>query len=200
MDLDQVRKNLESRGFRARVFRTASEAADYLDSVIDGTAVSFGGSVTLQQMGLAERLEKHNEMPDYWNVPEGADADDVRKRSMYCEVYACSVNAMSENGEIVNIDGTGNRVAGTIFGHRRLYLVVGRNKIMPDLPSAIDRARNVASPLNAKRLNRHTPCVVDLRCHDCRSPERICRALSIHMAPTKSTDTEVLLIDEDLGL
>lgn len=108
---------------------------------------------------------------------------------------------MSENGEIVNIDGFGNRVAGTIYGSERVFLVVGKNKIAPDLNGAIDRARNIAAPLNARRLNRHTPCAVgEPRCHDCRSPEKVCGVMTVFfMPPTSIKEFHVILVDEDLG-
>ena len=108
---------------------------------------------------------------------------------------------MSENGEIVNIDGYGNRVAPTIYGPQRVFLVVGKNKIASDLAGAIDRARNIAAPLNARRLGLKTPCALgELRCHDCRSKDRICRAVSVFlMPPTSIKEFHVLLVDEELG-
>ena len=104
------------------------------------------------------------------------------------------------SGEIVNIDGKCNRVAATLFGPKRCIFVCGVNKLRPDLQSAIERARNIAAPLNAKRLNKKTPCAVDGRCHNCKSPERICRAMVIHMGvPSGFESCEVVLIGEKLG-
>ena len=118
------------------------------------------------------------------------------------EVYILSANAISENGEIVNIDGNGNRLASAFYGHERVIFVVGVNKVVPDLPAAIDRARNVASPLNARRLQRKTPCALSepMRCHDCASPERICSGMSILYGRMWSTpQMDVILINEALG-
>lgn len=199
MDFSKLKKTLEQRGFSVSVFETGAEAAAYLNEKLDGTSVSFGGSVTLKELGLFEMLAAHNEVYDHWNVPEGMDPDEVRKKAMLTEAYVASANALAETGEIINIDGTGNRVASTIFGHKRLFLVVGRNKVAPDLHSAMDRARNVAAPLNAKRLNKNTPCVIDGKCHDCLSPECICNVISIHRRPARSTATEIVLVNEDLG-
>lgn len=199
MDFSKVRKALEQKGFSVCEFETAEEAAAYLDEKIDGTAVSFGGSVTLTELGLHEKLAAHNEIYNHWNIPAGLSADEVREKAMSTEVYVASVNALAETGEIVNIDGTGNRVASTIFGHKRLYLVVGCNKIEPDLSAAIYRARNVAAPLNAKRLKRNTPCVIDGKCHDCQSPECICSVMSIHRRPARGTETEIILVNQTLG-
>ena len=136
-----------------------------------------------------------------------ADSTDVHwhwiDKGVYCQtpdVYLSSANGLSETGEIVNIDGKCNRVAATLFGPKRCIFVCGVNKLRPDLQSAIERARNIAAPLNAKRLNRKTPCAVDGRCHNCKSPERICRAMVIHMGvPSGFESCEVVLIGEKLG-
>ena len=112
-----------------------------------------------------------------------------------------SVNGLAETGELINIDGTGNRVASTIFGHEEVYFLVGSNKIAPDYDAALWRARNVASPKNAQRLGKKTPCAVrGDKCYDCKSPERICRALAVLWEkPTGIGRAEVVLIDEPLG-
>ena len=107
-----------------------------------------------------------------------------------------------EKGEIVNIDNTGNRVAATLFGPKKVYIILGRNKIVPTLEAAIDRARNIASPMNARRYNLQTPCAQaeEMRCYDCSSSQRLCRAMVIHMFKPKGLpECEVLLINEDLG-
>lgn len=104
-------------------------------------------------------------------------------------------------GEIVNIDGTGNRVSATLFGHEKVYFVIGRNKLAPTYEAAVYRARNVAAPQRARQLGKKTPCAVKAdRCYDCRSPERVCRALVTLWGPMLGMETEVLLVDEDLGL
>ena len=106
-----------------------------------------------------------------------------------------------ETGELINIDGTGNRVASTIFGHEEVYFIVGINKLAPDYDAALWRARNVASPKNARRLGKKTPCAVrGDKCYDCKSPERICRALAVLWErPTGIGRAEVVLVNEPLG-
>ena len=107
---------------------------------------------------------------------------------------------MAETGEIINIDGTGNRVAAVSYGHKKVYIIVGKNKVEPDFEKALFRARNVAAPLNARRLARNTPCVKnELKCHDCKSPERICRTLSVFYTKPSGCEYEVVLINEELG-
>lgn len=194
-DMERVRKNLEERGFQTSCFATAKEAADYLDAQIDGATVGIGGSMTIQAMGLSERLSKHNEVIWHW---EGGEL----RRAMLADVYLTSVNGLAETGEIVNIDGNCNRVAASMFGPKRVYYVVGINKIAPDFEKALWRARNVAAPKNAQRLGKKTPCAVKAdRCYDCKSPERICRGLSVlWRKPTGFEQAEVVLIEEKLGM
>ena len=193
---DTVKKNLEDRGFSVRTFATAAEAAAYLNEAIDGKTVGFGGSVTLKDMGLYELLGSHNEVHWHWvNGPE------ERKAAVQTQVYLSSANGLAETGEIINIDGGGNRVASTLYGHEKVYLVIGRNKLAPTYDEALWRARNIASPKNAQRLGRKTPCAVKGdRCYDCKSPERICRGLVVLWGPMMGMETEVILVDEDLGM
>ena len=162
--------------------------------------MGFGGSVTLQDMGLYDSLSAHNHVAWHWRVPEGKTADDMRREAAAAQVYISSVNGLAETGEIINIDGNGNRLASMLYGHEKVWFVVGENKLAPDYESALYRARNTAAPLNAKRLGSKTPCAVSGdRCYDCQSPGRICRALSVLWAVPRSCAFEVVLIHEGLG-
>ena len=138
-DIEKLRRNLEDNGFATSYFETAEEAARYLDGKLDGKTIGIGGSMTAQQMGLDKLLPSHNTVHWHWL---GGTAQDAAK----AQVYISSVNGLAETGEIVNIDGTGNRVVGTICGHEALYLLVGVNKIAPDYDQALWRARNIAAP------------------------------------------------------
>lgn len=194
-DFSVAEKKLKERGYDVTVCETKEEAAAYLNGVIDGVSVAFGGSKTLDQMGLYEQLKEHNHAVWHWK-----DGVAVLPEAMQTDVYISSVNAMAETGEIVNIDGNGNRVAGTLFGHKKLYLVVGANKLTDTLEKAVWRARNVAGPIRAQQQGRKTPCAAKAdRCYDCKSPDRICRGMVILMGPTMSMSTEVILVNEDLG-
>ena len=200
MDFTKVKSTLEARGFKVSAFPSAAEAARYLNGQIDGVSVSFGGSVTLEQMGLFESLGQHNEVLSHWHVPAGKDPAEIRAKAMTTEVYLTSANGLAETGEIVNIDGTGNRVSGMLFGHKKVYFVVGRNKLAPDYDGALWRARNIAAPKNAQRLGTRTPCAArGDRCYDCKSPQRICRGLVVLWEAMKGCETEVVLVDEELG-
>ena len=194
-DFTALRATLEGRGFATSYFETAEEAATYLDGKIDGKTVGIGGSMTIQAMGLKERLDPHNTLHWHWD-------GDTLSAAAQTQVYLSSVNGLAETGEIINIDGTGNRVASTLFGHEALYLVVGVNKIAPTYDEALWRARNIAAPKNAQRLGRKTPCAVQGdRCYNCKSPERICRALTVLWnKPNGIPYVEVVLVNEALGL
>jgi len=159
--------------------------------------VGFGGSATLDALGVYDKLAAHNTVIWHWKQ----EANAARKAAMQTQVYLSSANGLAESGEIVNIDGTGNRVSATLFGHEKVYFVIGRNKLAPTYEAAVYRARNVAAPQRARQLGKKTPCAVKAdRCYDCRSPERVCRALVTLWGPMLGMETEVLLVDEDLGL
>ena len=200
MKFETLKKNLEERGYKVSCFETAAEAAEYMNKEIDGKTVGFGGSVTLDEMGLYETLSAHNEVYWHWKVREGKTALEIRNAASQTAVYLTSVNGIAETGEIINIDGSCNRVAGMLYGHEKVFLVAGENKVAPDYDSALYRARNIAAPLNAKRLGMKTPCAkVGDKCYDCKSPDRICRALTVLWDKPNSGAYEVVLIGEKLG-
>ena len=195
-DFTNVKKNLEARGFAVTAFATKEEAAAYLNGAIDGVSVGIGGSMTVREMGLHEKLAAHNEVHWHWT-----DGEEARVKAAHAAVYITSANGLAETGEVINIDGFGNRVASTLYGHKKLYFIIGRNKLAPTYDEALWRARNIAAPKNAQRLGKKTPCAVKGdRCYDCKSPERICRSLVVLWGPSMSLDTEIVLVDEDLGL
>ena len=196
MRFDVVKENLKKRGFAVSVFETAAEAADYLNKSIDDKTVGIGGSMTIKELDVHNKLVLHNEV--YWHWLGGKSDRDLAAGA---DVYLTSANGLAETGEIVNIDGTGNRVASTMYGHEKVYFVIGRNKLAPTYDEALWRARNSAAPLNAKRMGRKTPCAVKGdRCYDCDSPERICGMLTVHWRAPMGMETEVILVNEDLGM
>ena len=195
MDLEKTMKNLKSRGFGVTYFATGSEAADYVAGQIHNSSVGIGGSKTVEALGLGQTLTAGNDVEWHWLKP----GRETHVAALTADYYICSANAISEDGEILNIDGTGNRVAATLFGHKKVFIVAGTNKICPDFASALERARNVAAVKNASRFDISTPCKIDGKCHDCRSPQRICNALTVLWGPMKGMETEVVLIGEELG-
>lgn len=194
-DMEKLRKNLEANGFQTSCFDTAQEAAAYLDGQLDGETIGFGGSMTVKDMGIFDTLAAHNTCLWHW-APGGVVAE-----AGAAPVYICSLNGVAETGELINIDGAGNRVSASLFGKKKVYFIVGQNKVAPDYDAALWRARNVAAPLNARRLDKKTPCAQgELKCHDCSSPERICRGLVVlWKKPTGVQEAEVVLVRQDLG-
>ena len=198
--INKLKENLLKKGYDVKTFDDIDGTVEYLNNTIDQKTVGFGGSVTLHEIGIYPMLKKHNKV--YWHeeLEEDMTVMEARKKAAEAEIYLSSVNAISLNGEIVNIDNTGNRVAAMTFGPREVYLILGRNKICNDLNEAVDRARNIAAPLNAKRLNKKTPCAIKAdKCYDCHSEERICRNLSIFWKRPLGLKYHIVIIDKDLG-
>lgn len=162
MDLEKVKTNLEKKGYVVSIFDHEQGAKNYLRNHIVGKTIGFGGSQTLTGMDLRHILAVNNQVfvPDF--PPAGETFLDVADKAADAEIYLLSANAMSENGEIINIDYGGNRLAGSLWGHRKVIYVVGENKIVGTLEDAVHRARNVASPRNALRYRRNTPCAVSV--------------------------------------
>ena len=198
-DIAKLRQNLERRGFQTSYFQTVEEANAYLDRALEGVTIGFGGSVTVQDMGIYDRLSSRSTCSWHW-YPE-KDRESACQDAAQADVYICSLNGVSENGELVNIDGSGNRVASCLYGHKKVYFIIGVNKIAPDYVSALWRARTIAAPLNARRLNKKTPCAQgELRCHDCSSPDRICAALVVYWEkPAMAGEVEVIIVNQELG-
>lgn len=197
MNKEILKKNFEAHRFQTQFFETKEEAAAYLKDSIHEKTVGFGGSITAQEMGLYELLQEDNTVYWHWKEP----GRETLLKAQTAEVYILSANGVAETGEIVNIDGTGNRVSASIFGPKKVYYVVGKNKIAPDLTAAMKRAKDVASAKNAVRLNRNTPCVANGgdKCYNCNSPERICNATVIIERPCGGMEVEVLFVNEELG-
>lgn len=197
-DIEKLTENLKKHGFEVSYYGTGAEAVKALTEKIQGKTVGIGGSKTVEALGLFETLGKNNEVFWHWKQPVA----EARANSAAAQVYICSANGVAETGEIINIDGDGNRIAAAQYGKEKVYIIIGVNKIAPDFESALWRARNIAAPLNAKRLNRKTPCAMsaDMKCYDCDSPERICKGLSVFYRKLNGVaECEVVIINEELG-
>lgn len=200
MDFTTVKENLEKHGYAVSVFERKEDAAEYIVKNIRNCTIGFGGSMTLTEMGLYESLSEENTVFWHWQPQNGKTANEMRDLARNADAYISSVNGLAETGEIVNIDGTCNRVSEIMYGHKKVILVVGKNKIAPDYDGAYFHARNVAAPKNAQRLGRNTPCAKNGdKCYDCKSPERICRGLSVLWTKPGGSDYEIILVNEDMG-
>ncbi len=200
MKFDKLIQSLKKNGYEVSYFENIDKATAYLVDQVRGVSVGFGDSLTLSSMNLGKVLSEKNLVMNP-ATSSRADFINVGKQALVTDVFFTSVNGVAETGEMVNIDGSGNRVAGSIFGHKKIYYVFGTNKIEPTLEKAIWRARNIAAPKNAKRLGCNTPCAVKGdRCYDCSSKERICNTMNIHLKKMSNVEAEVIVIGEKLGL
>ena len=195
-------KNLHSRHFEACYCADKAEALEKaLEWIPAGFSVGWGGAMSAQQIGLldAVRTGDYRALDREWAAtPE--ERKNIMKQCLGADVFITGANALSLDGQMVNIDGNGNRVASSLYGHKKVWFIVGRNKLAPTYEEALWRARNIAAPKNAQRLGRKTPCAVHGdRCYDCKSPERICRGLVVLWEAVANMEMEVVLIDQDLG-
>ena len=193
MELNKLSENLEKLGYKVSIFENASEANKYLSNCIKNKTIGIGGSMTIEQMALYDELIKNNEVFWHWRNPE-----DINKAA-HADIYLSSVNGLSQDGEIINIDGTCNRISATLYGHEKVIFILGVNKIADNYEAALHRARNIAAVKNAIRLNKKTPCVKTGKCMNCNSPERICRGLSVLWEKPSNCDYEIVIINEELG-
>ena len=201
--IQRTLKSLESNYFDAEGFSERSNLVDkVLSFVKPGIKIGFGGSLTVRDLGIIERLKNEDVLIlDHWKP--GLSKDDVggiRFQQLTCDLFISSANAITEKGEIINVDGSGNRINSITYGPKKVIIIAGCNKIVPDINAALERVKNIAAPMNAKRLNLPLPCAETGRCHDCKSEARICRIISIMQRKPNATDISVYLINEELGL
>ncbi len=182
-----------------------------LSLISDGDTVSVGGSVTLNEVGVLEALKcgKYNYL-DRYAASNPTEMHEIFRKSFLADAYFTSSNAVTEQGELFNVDGNGNRVAAMLYGPKKVIVIVGKNKIVKDLDAALLRVKTVAAPLNAKRLNKDTYCVKTGHCVTldngneanlpcgCRSKDRICRDY-ITMSEQVPDRVKVIIVNEDLG-
>ena len=201
MDLEKTIRALKGRGFVVSRFATKEEAADYLVGAIENTSVGMGGSKTLDQLGIYDRLTEKNEVFWHWREP----GVETLNKALTAQTYLSSANAITEDGQIINIDGRGNRLAAQVYGPGKdVYIVAGVNKIEPDFDSALFRARNTAAVQNIARFAGSQPCQNPEKggkCFDCRAKDRCCNALLVLWGKLFDMNKiEVVLIEEELGL
>ena len=200
--LKQVAEKLKAHQFEAIDVKTKEDATQEIWKYIQPKQrIGVGGSVTIRELGILGQLEaRGHTLYDHWRP--GLSKEKVleaRKSQMASDLFLSSVNAITLNGELVNIDFAGNRTNATTYGPGKVILVAGYNKIVEDVQEAIRRIKNVAAPINAKRLNIDVPCAKVGKCVDCNSPNRICRVVVIHERKPALTDILIILVGEELG-
>ena len=193
---------LQKNKFSAAYFPDAPSAVEHLLSLVaDGASVGLGGSITGHEISIREKLrEKGCTLFDHQQQglsPEESLA--MRHNQLSCKVFICGTNALTMQGELVNVDGIGNRVGAMIFGPERVIIVTGINKIVKDLNAAQQRIKDIAAPCNNKRLNLPNPCTQTGQCMDCQSDRRICNVTTILHRRPSLTDMHVIVIGESLG-
>jgi len=195
-------KNLKKHGFDAHFVSTPDEAKDLILGMVSGyETFGFGGSDTTRSLGIIEKLKADEKtVYDHWQTGLTKEEDlKIRLQQGRCDCFLCSANAISATGEIINVDGIGNRTDAMTFGPKKVIIVAGMNKVTPDLESALRRVRDVAGPMRAKSLGMETPCAETGICNDCNSPQRICRVTVILHRKPMMTDISVILINHPMG-
>jgi L-lactate utilization protein LutB len=166
-------------------------------------SVSWGGSMTFVATGLYEALKTHPGLKVLDTFDKSLSPEENmerRRQSLMVDIFITGTNAVTETGKLINLDMIGNRVAAITFGPKNVVILVGRNKIVPELEDAMFRIKNFAAPVNCLRLDKKTPCVKTSYCEECKSPDRICNAWTIAEKSFPKGRVKVVLINEDLGL
>lgn len=198
----QVVKALENNQFAAFYAESKGTAiARILKEIDAGATIGVGGSMTIDELGLDQTLAERGHTVYNHNRPglEREESLALRRKELVSDVFLTSANAITMDGEIVNTDGSGNRVAAMIFGPKKAIVIAGINKIVRDAAAAKKRIEAIAAPINAKRLHRNTPCAKIGRCADCASPDRICSVTTVLHKKPLSIEMLVVIVGEELG-
>ncbi|MDD7409086.1 MAG: lactate utilization protein [Anaerovoracaceae bacterium] len=197
----RVVKALESRHFEAYYVSTGSEAADLVEKLIPaGNTVGWGGSTTMNELGILDRVKKSHECIDRSLAKDPEEKKAIMKQALTADTFLMSSNAVSEDGILVNIDGVGNRVAALAYGPDQVIVVAGMNKVAKSLDDAVSRARNIAAPINMQRFGlESTPCSVTGACGNCKSTDSVCSQFVITRLCRPVGRIKVILVGEELG-
>ncbi len=201
MNIKNVLDKLAERGFEAFYFENRRDAINKVIEIVDTpTTIGSGGSMTIKDLGLLEVLQELGNTIYSHSLVKPEERDHVYQLAQGAKYYISSTNALTEQGELVNIDGAANRVASLCFGPKNIIYVLGTNKIVPSVTQAINRIRNYAAPKNCQRLNKNTPCAKTGRCSNCNSDDCICNQTLITHHPTSKQDhVYIIIINEELG-
>ena len=188
--------------FQATYCKTGKEAtAQILAQVPSASTIGIGGSWTLKELGILDKLETQgNVILDHNKSGLSKEENlEIRRRELTSDVFLTSTNAVTMDGRLVNTDGIGNRVAAMIFGPKKVIVIAGINKVVADIADAEKRIKLVAAPINNKRLSTPNPCVKTGECMDCQGPTRLCNATTILSKRPRLTDIHVIIVGEELG-
>lgn len=196
-----LKTNLNKRNITFVQLKDKNELYAYLKEQIQPDAsIAHGASVTLEQLELPDFFRKHSKnYLDRAACRTRAEKDNVYRQAFFADAYFLSANAVTEDGIIINVDGYGNRVAAMLFGPEKVFIIIGTNKIVADLDAAEARIKAIAGPLDAKKLNKQTPCTYTGTCTDCSSPDRICNKYVTFKREPIANRMHVLFIEQELG-
>lgn len=197
----KVAEALNKRYFEAYYCPDCAEALEkILELIPQDHVVSWGGTATVDELGVKEALRQRGQaVIDRDTAKDAQERQQMLKQALTCDTFLMGSNAISADGQLVNIDGNANRVAALCYGPESILVIAGMNKVMADLDSAIARARQVAAPANAQRFDIKTPCAVTGSCGDCTSPDCICCQMVITRACRPAGRIKVILVGQDLG-
>jgi len=200
--IEETISNLEKNNMSGFHIKSISKLHSKIKELVNsGSTVSVGGSMTLFETGVIDLLreEDYTFLDRYKEGLTPGDIKQIYRESFSADAYFTSTNAITRKGELYNVDGKGNRVAAMAYGPDQVIVVCGYNKIVDDIDAATMRNRNIAAPINAKRLNRKTPCAATGYCMDCSSPDRICSEYVVIKKQMMKGRITVLILDEDYG-
>ncbi|WP_125152614.1 lactate utilization protein [Clostridium rectalis] len=200
--VNKVIENLNKNNIDGFYVENEKELKDKLNEVLkDNMTVSVGGSMTLFESGVIDFLRsgKYNFLDRYKENLSIKEIENIYKKTFFADAYITSTNALTEQGELYNIDGNGNRVAAMIYGPDQVIIIAGINKIVKDINEAKKRLREIAAPINAKRLNKNTPCTKVGYCMDCSSEDRICSSYVVLRRQRNKGRIKVIIVGKDLG-
>jgi hypothetical protein len=196
--MNNLIKQLEKNGYEVKFFERAADVREaLLNEISVDKSIGIGGSMTIQSIGIYEELlNRGNKVYWHWKAENKKETSELAKNA---DVYLTSSNAITMDGKLVNMDGTGNRVSSMIFGHEKVYFVIGKNKICKNYEEAKIRIETIAAPKNAERLKLNTPCRFTGRCNDCDSKDRMCNVEVVLRKKPNGSNISIYLVNEDLG-
>lgn len=193
-------KNFQKNGFDAYFCQTSHEAKEKALSLIPlDHIVSWGGSITLQEIGLLDAIRQRYPVLDRDQATTKEQRNDIMRQALLCDTFLMSANAISLDGTLYNIDGNGNRLAALLYGPRQVIVVAGMNKVVATIADAKQRARTIAAPLNMQRFATQTPCQHTGVCHDCLTEDSICNQFVLTRRSTPSGRIKIILVGTTLG-
>lgn len=202
MKINRTIEALKKNNMNGYYAKNRNEVIELIkDIVSEGSKVAVGGSETLSELGILEHLRsgRYDFLDRYKEGLTREEVTNIFKQSFLADAYLSSCNAITENGELYNVDGNGNRVAAMLYGPDKVIVICGINKIVKDVDEAIKRNREISAPMNAKRLNKKTPCTKVGYCMNCNSPERICNEYTLIKKQRSSERMYVIFLNENLG-